>query len=40
MKDKIADYCKRKAEDKRERDRLKYSKEYQPEQNGFVPERR
>jgi len=30
MKDKIADYMRRKAEEKREQQRLKYSKEYQP----------
>lgn len=31
MKDKIANYYKRKTEDKREQEQLKYSKDYKPE---------
>lgn len=39
MKDKIADYMRRKAEDRRERQHLENSKDYQPEVEGFVPDR-
>ena len=40
IKVKIEDYMRRKAEDKREKDRLENDREMKPEQNGHQPERR
>ena len=39
-KQKLAEYMKRKALDKLEKERLENSLEYRPEQEGFKPERR
>ena len=40
MRDKIADYYKRKARDKQEQDRIENSRDYKPETEGYKPERR
>lgn len=40
MRDKIAERFKRIQEDRWEKKRLENSKEYKPEQEGFLPERR
>jgi len=37
---KLEEYMARKAEDRRERERIENSREMKPEQEGFLPERR
>jgi hypothetical protein len=35
---KLEEYILRKSQAKREQERLRYSREYQPEQEGYIPE--
>jgi hypothetical protein len=39
MKDKIADYMKRKAQERQEEQYQEVNKDYQPEREGFIPDR-
>jgi len=39
QKTKLEEYMRRKAESRREEQRLENSKEYQPEVEGYIPER-
>ena len=39
-KQKLADYIARKAEDRKEKERLEISPDYEPEVEGYKPERR